>query len=206
MTEPGNGSLTNAGNRATGARTRSYVSKMSFEDGFQLVYTPQSGGVFGCCDLRAPFHPVLPVCGHLVAEFVQVFGEVVVRGGGLDGTEGVVGFEEGDIDFFDGTSEVLKCKRGLLSNAGDIGVDVGEAEVRAPCDTEAVDRTLGCGDEIWRCRAYGYGVTTVESSHSLEEGFAASLTVRAMGPGCPKKLGAGGPGTRCIRRPFRGLV
>ena len=109
VTEPGNGSLTKAGNRATGARTRSYVLEDVVEGGFQFVYTPQSGGVLGCRNLRAPFHPVLPVCGHLVAVFVQIFGEVVVRGRCLDGAEGVVGFEEGDIDLFNGASEVLEC-------------------------------------------------------------------------------------------------
>ena len=47
---------------------------MSSNVAFNSSILSQSGGVVGGCDLRASFHPVLPVCGHLVAEFVEIFG------------------------------------------------------------------------------------------------------------------------------------
>ena len=74
-----------------------------------------------------------------------MFGDVVVGGGGLDGTEGVVGFEEGDVDLFDGASEVLESECGVFGDSGDVGIDIGEAEIGAPCDSEAADGAFSSG-------------------------------------------------------------
>ena len=85
---------------------------------------------------------------------------------------------------------------------GDVGVDLGETEVGG--SKRCGGHRLVCLWQLWVAAMKSGGADRMEMGSRRSNpaivwrSNAASLTVLAMGPGCPKKLGAGGTGNAVV--------